>query len=127
MKEIKDKKRLIKQLRDLLYELDTLRTQVEDNDLDAFDTRTMPLRTSILKLAKAYQGNNNLFFALTIQLQFSDLEKVAQKVIHPQPSPTSSEERINPFEGAAHIQIQANLDDLKFEEAQARFIFSFII
>lgn len=56
VKEIKDKKRAVRQLRDLLYELDTLRTQVEDNDLDPFDTKTMPLRSSILKLTKAYQG-----------------------------------------------------------------------
>lgn len=55
-KELSEKKRVVKQLRDLLYELDTLRTQVEDNDLDSFDSKTMQLRTSILKLTKCYQG-----------------------------------------------------------------------
>ncbi|XP_019757471.1 syntaxin-17 [Dendroctonus ponderosae] len=108
VKEIKDKKRAIKQLRDLLYELDTLRTQVEDNDLDPFDTKTMPLRSSILKLTKTYQ----------------DLEKAADKLIAknqpgspPEPSPN---ERFNPFEGASHIQIQADLDEIKLQNEQAR-------
>ncbi|XP_050295770.1 syntaxin-17 [Anthonomus grandis grandis] len=106
-KEVKDKKRTIKQLRDLLYELDTLRTQVQDNDLDAFDTHTMPLRSNILKITKAYQ----------------DLEKNVNKVLaksQPSSEDTSPDERINPFEGASQIQIKADLNDLKLEEAQAR-------
>ncbi|CAG9770397.1 unnamed protein product [Ceutorhynchus assimilis] len=105
IKEVKEKKRSIKQLRDLLYELDTLRTQVEDNDLDAFDNKTMSLRGSILKLIKTYQ----------------DLEKTANELVATnQPETSLADERRNPFEGASHIQIQANLDELKFMEAEAR-------
>ncbi|KAL1518000.1 hypothetical protein ABEB36_001690 [Hypothenemus hampei] len=105
-KEIKDKKRAVKQLRDLLYELDTLRTQVEDNDLDSFDTKTMSLRTGILKLTRAYQ----------------DLENSVKKLIADnQPVPDLSQnERINPFEGASHIQIQDDLQDLQLKQEQAR-------
>lgn len=55
-REIKDKKRTIKQLRDLMYELDTLRTQVEDADLDKFDNKTLSLRKIILTLINGYMG-----------------------------------------------------------------------
>jgi len=108
-KEIKDKKRAIKQLRDLLYELDTLRTQVEDEDLDGFDIKTMPLRSNILKLTRGYQ----------------DLEVTVDKVIaknEPPPETYSPDERYNPFEGAQPIQIQADLDELRLEQEQARYL-----
>lgn len=109
-KEIKDKKRAIKQLRDLLYELDTLRTQVEDDDLDGFDIKTMPLRSNILKLTRGYQ----------------DLEVTVDKVIAKNEPPAetySPDERYNPFEGAQPIQIQADLDELRLEQEQARLIY----
>ncbi|XP_066250064.1 syntaxin-17 [Euwallacea similis] len=105
-KEIKDKKRSIKQLRDLLYELDTLRTQVEDDGLDAFDTKTMPLRSSILRLTRTYQELENR------------VDKMTPKN---EPSPMSSpDERINPFEGAQAIQLQEDLDSLRLQQEQAR-------
>jgi len=105
-KEIKEKKRMVKQLRDLLYELDTLRTQVEDHDLDTFDTKTMQIRSSFLKLTKAYQ----------------DWEKTADKIINkslPQPE-SPKDERYNPFEGAAPIQCKANMAELKLRQEQER-------
>jgi hypothetical protein len=55
--EIKSKKRVIKQLKDLMYELDTLRTQVEDVDLDKFDTKTLSFRKIIITLISGYTGN----------------------------------------------------------------------
>lgn len=106
-KEIKGKKRVIKQLRDLLYELDTLRTQVDDQDLDAFDNKTMPLRSSILKLTKTYQ----------------DLEKEAEKILNkdlPEEDVTPND-RFNPFIGAAPIECQSNIAELKLQEEQDRF------
>lgn len=55
-REIKEKKRTVKQLRDLMYELDTLRAQVEDEDLDKFDIKTLSLRKIILNLINGYTG-----------------------------------------------------------------------
>ncbi|KAF7282996.1 hypothetical protein GWI33_001629 [Rhynchophorus ferrugineus] len=106
-KELSEKKRVVKQLRDLLYELDTLRTQVEDNDLDGFDSKTMQLRTSILKLTKCYQ----------------DLEKAAEKIIHKDdisPEEDPPNERINPFIGTAQIQIEGDLQQLKLKQEYDR-------
>lgn len=57
-KDVKDKKRTIKQLRDLMYELDTLRTQVQDVDLDKFDGKTLSLRKLILNLINEYLGKS---------------------------------------------------------------------
>lgn len=39
-----------------MYELDTLRTQVEDADLDKFDNKTLSLRKIILNLINGYLG-----------------------------------------------------------------------
>lgn len=39
-----------------MYELDTLRTQVEDTDLGKFDSKTLSLRKRILKLLSDYKG-----------------------------------------------------------------------
>lgn len=54
--EIKNKTRIVRQLKDLLYELDTLRTRVYDEDLDKFDSKTFSLRRSIATLIKDYGG-----------------------------------------------------------------------
>lgn len=37
-----------------MYELDTLRTQVEDSDLGKFDSKTLSLRKTILELISSY-------------------------------------------------------------------------
>lgn len=39
-----------------MYELDTLRTQVEDENLDNFDAKTVSLRKIILNLISGYSG-----------------------------------------------------------------------
>lgn len=50
----------MRQLNDLSYELDTLRAQVEDKDLDVFDSRTVSLRKIILNLSNNYSGKTEL-------------------------------------------------------------------
>lgn len=57
-------KRVIAQLKSLLYELDTLRAQVEDQDLDKFDVKTVSLRKNILQIIAEYTGNSYLIFEL---------------------------------------------------------------
>lgn len=39
-----------------MYELDTLRTQVDNEDLDKFDIKTLSLRKIILSLINGYSG-----------------------------------------------------------------------
>ncbi|VEN58781.1 unnamed protein product [Callosobruchus maculatus] len=100
-KEIKEKKRTVKQLRDLMYELDTLRTQVEDEDLDRFDIKTLSLRKIIINLINGY----------------TDLEKSAEKLIQATEAKIAAEkENCNPFEGASQLQLQENLNDLKLKQ-----------
>ncbi|CAH1970370.1 unnamed protein product [Acanthoscelides obtectus] len=100
-KEIKEKKRTVKQLRDLMYELDTLRTQVEDEDLDKFDIKTLSLRKIIINLINGY----------------TELEKSAEKLIQAEEIKiTSEKENCNPFEGASQLQLQENLNDLKLKQ-----------
>lgn len=55
-KEAREKKNTVRQLKDLLYELDTLRAQVEDSSLDKFDNHTFALRKDIGALIKDYIG-----------------------------------------------------------------------
>lgn len=64
--EVKSKKRIVKQLKDLMYELDTLRAQVEDSDLDRFDTKTLSFRKIIITLISGYTGNNDKFLTQKI-------------------------------------------------------------
>lgn len=47
-----------------MYELDTLRTQVEDADLDKFDNKTLSLRKIILGLINGYLGIDFLLFII---------------------------------------------------------------
>ncbi|CAG9839634.1 unnamed protein product [Diabrotica balteata] len=94
-KEIKEKKRNVRQLRDLMYELDTLRTQVEDEDLDKFDMKTLSLRKIILNLISGYSVN---------------------QIISSQSSEESEKENAGPFDGASQIQIQENMDELRLKQ-----------
>lgn len=90
-----------------MYELDTLRTQVDDEDLDEFDSKTLSLRKIILTLISGY----------------GDLEKSANKIINPCSGHDEDENKENvgnPFAGASQIQIQGNLNDLKLKEQQNR-------
>lgn len=49
--------RLIKQLKALLYEMDTLRSQVQDSDLQRFDRLTDQARQNAEDAIKEYLGN----------------------------------------------------------------------
>ncbi|XP_068902545.1 syntaxin-17 isoform X1 [Tenebrio molitor] len=101
--EIKSKKRVIKQLKDLMYELDTLRTQVEDVDLDKFDTKTLSFRKIIITLISGY----------------TDLEKKCAELENRQNEEDQKLlEETSPFEGASQIQIHENLDDVVLRQRQ---------
>jgi syntaxin 17 len=101
--EIKIKKRVIKQLKDLMYELDTLRTQVEDVDLDKFDTKTLSFRKIIITLISGY----------------TDLEKKCAELENRQNEEDQKLlEETSPFEGASQIQIHENLDDVVLRQRQ---------
>lgn len=121
-KEIRIKKRTVRQLNDLSYELDTLRAQVEDKDLDVFDSRTVSLRKIILNLSNGYSGNKENIRNNVICWCFTEaeLEKIASKVICVHQEVIQDVGNDNPFEGAQQIQIQANLDDLKLIEHESR-------
>lgn len=53
--------RLVKQLEQLLYEMDTLRTQVDDNDIEKFDNLTLKSRHSIIDAIQEYLGKLKCF------------------------------------------------------------------
>jgi syntaxin 17 len=101
--EIKIKKRVIKQLKDLMYELDTLRTQVEDVDLDKFDTKTLSFRKIIITLISGYTDLEKKCAELENRRNEED-----QKLL----------EETSPFEGASQIQIHENLDDVVLRQRQ---------
>lgn len=54
----KNIKKIETQLKNLSYELETLRTRVQDDDLDKFDMKTMPLRKCILQIINEYKGKS---------------------------------------------------------------------
>jgi len=51
--------RLIKQLKALLYEMDTLRSQVQDSDVQQFDRQTDQARKDAQDAIKEYLGNSS--------------------------------------------------------------------
>ncbi|XP_022918018.2 syntaxin-17 [Onthophagus taurus] len=101
--EIKDKKRNVRQMKDLLYELDTLRAKVFDDDLDKFDNRTFSLRRSISAILKDYYN----------------LEKSALAYTDSQNEINENTENENPFLGAEQIQIHDNLEKLRLQQASS--------
>ena len=53
--------RLVRQLEQLLYEMDTLRAQVQDDDIVKFDKLTANARASTISAIKEYLGNEKIF------------------------------------------------------------------
>lgn len=102
--EIKEEKRYVRQLKDLLYELDSLRAKVLDDDLDKFDNRTFSLRRSISSILKDYAA----------------LEKSATSYISSQNEINENIENENPFLHAEQIQIHSNLEELKVKQSQEK-------
>lgn len=106
-----------------MYELETLRTQVEDEDLDKFDSKTVALRKIIIHLIQGYTGN---FLSLNVFLVNSkillELEKIAEKVVNRLLELNIQQQHVkencDPFEGASQIQMQENVEDLKLKNQQ---------
>lgn len=103
-KEVKAKKRVVKQLKDLLYELDTLRTQVDDVDLDKFDDKTFSFRKTVTTFIKDYNAIEKQSVIL------SDAENNINENI----------ENENPSSNISQIQLQTSLSELKLQEQQSR-------
>lgn len=54
--------RIIKQLKELLYQMDTLRAQVLDSDINQFDKLTGNARSSIMNAVNEYLGNKGIMY-----------------------------------------------------------------
>lgn len=97
-KEHTNVSRIIKQLKELLYQMDTLRAQVLDVDIEQFDKLTANARTSIMNAIKEY---------LEMEMNLS---------ISPPVSPMSENQEVqHPLDSS--IQLQAEQDDLQHEQA----------
>lgn len=120
-KETTERKNAIRQLKDLLYELDTLRAQVEDSSLDKFDNQTFALRKNIAALIKDYVGKNcnGSFYLYILNTQFVALERTASQVIKENEEP-EEEEPSNPFEGINQIQMQESIQQIKLNAETER-------
>lgn len=57
--------RIIKQLKELLYQMDTLRAQVLDSDIEKFDKQTENARKSIMDAIKEYLGKESIQYDYT--------------------------------------------------------------
>lgn len=118
-------KRIIAQLKGLLYELDTLRAQVEDEDLDKFDIKTVSLRKNILQIISEYSGMlRSSFYIYHCYHLFIFVELLKQTIVVSTPSPKKQSEygdnaELSPNE-PKQLQITADLNELKLQESEAR-------
>ncbi|XP_032670935.1 syntaxin-17 [Odontomachus brunneus] len=87
--------RIIKQLKELLYQMDTLRAQVLDNDIEQFDKLTANARSSIMDAIKEY------------------LEMELNLWLSPPSSPVSGDQLPHPL---ANVQLQAEQEDLQHQQ-----------
>lgn len=94
-------KRVIAQLKSLLYELDTLRAQVEDQDLDKFDVKTVSLRKNILQIISEYTE-------LLKQASSSSTTQLSQQF--------SDNNRTE--DGLTQLQIKVSVDELKLQQKE---------
>lgn len=103
IREVRDKKRTVRQIKDLMYELDTLRAQVEDEDLDKFDRQTLSLRRTLLSFITCY----------------TNLEKEAQMVIqrYQNDGDISNE---NGLVNTPQLQVQGSVAEARLCEAEQR-------
>ncbi|KAL6261655.1 hypothetical protein P5V15_006743 [Pogonomyrmex californicus] len=90
--------RIIKQLKELLYQMDTLRAQVLDVDIGKFDKLTTNARSSIMSAIEEY---------LEMEMNFSTL---------PPESPKSESEEIQHPLDNSNIQLQAEQEDLQRQQ-----------
>ncbi|NP_001136347.1 syntaxin 17 [Nasonia vitripennis] len=94
--------RIVKQLKQLLHEMDTLRGQVQDSDIATFDKLTMKARTSTLNAIKEY-----LEFELNLPLVKKHLTQVSDDHQNTEENPLD-----NRF-----MQIQAEEEELERQQA----------
>ncbi|XP_014207057.1 syntaxin-17 [Copidosoma floridanum] len=91
--------RTVKQLKQLLYEMDTLRAQVQDSDISVFDKLTIKSRTNTMNAIKEY-----LDFELNLPL-----------IQHPPPK-VEKQLAENPHDNHFH-QIQVEQEELERQQA----------
>lgn len=104
-KEVADKTKSIKQLQDLLYELNTLRNQVDENEIKKFD----------LKSASVYRVIKSLLDG------YLELSRISNDVIErTQEEAENEKENSNPFSGAQQIQMLDNINDFKLRQMEER-------
>ncbi|XP_011168450.1 syntaxin-17 [Solenopsis invicta] len=90
--------RIIKQLKELLYQMDTLRAQVLDVDIGKFDKLTTDARKSIMNAIKEY---------LEMELKFSILP-----VMSPESEPRKTQHPLND----SGVQLQVDEEDLQRQQ-----------
>lgn len=90
--------RIIKQLKELLYQMETLRAQVLDVDIDKFDKLTIHARSSIMRAIEEY---------LEMELDASKLS--------PTSSQNENQETEDPFDDN-NIQLQMEQEDLQHQQ-----------
>ncbi|XP_074101450.1 syntaxin 17 [Cotesia typhae] len=93
--------RLVKQLEQLLYEMDTLRGQVEDNDIDKFDKLTHNSRYSTINAIQEY---------LEMKLEYPTSTKSSPA------SPESEKEQSQPLD-ERFFQLQTEQDEIERQNA----------
>lgn len=62
--------RIVKQLKELLYQMDTLRAQVLDVDIGKFDKLTTNARSSIMNAIEEYLGNATYSLNFNCDIRF---------------------------------------------------------
>ncbi|KAF7988397.1 hypothetical protein HCN44_000970 [Aphidius gifuensis] len=90
--------RLVKQLEQLLHEMDTLRGQVEHSDIEKFDQLTIKSRNSTISAIKEY-----------LEIQFDPPKKIVKPTIE-------DEEELDPID-QRFLQLQDQDEDVKRQEA----------
>ncbi|KZC04907.1 PREDICTED: syntaxin-17 [Dufourea novaeangliae] len=90
--------RIVKQLKELLYQMDTLRAQVLDSDIKQFDKLTASARTSMMNAIKEY-------LELQLNLPMSP----------PQSPKNENQDKDHPLEDS-YIQLQKDQQDLQHQQ-----------
>ncbi|EZA60598.1 hypothetical protein DMN91_000947 [Ooceraea biroi] len=93
--------RIIKQLKELLYQMDTLRAQVLDADIDQFDKLTRNARGSIMSTIEEY---------LEMQLNFPTSPSITPR------SENEDTQVMHPLDDS-YVQLQAEQEDLQRQQA----------
>lgn len=68
--------RIVKQLKELLYQMDTLRGQVLDADITQFDKLTTNARASLMSAIKEYLGRMQSYYSFMLPVRRSDNDRI---------------------------------------------------